>query len=66
MLDLKAVAGLLTRHSRKHGISSEPRGGEGEPGARRDNAGSDGAARNEFSQTRLDKNPVLGLRQVWI
>ena len=66
MLDVQPVAGLLARHSRKHGIPPEPRGREREPGAGRDNTGADDAARNKFPQTRLDENPVLGLQQVWI
>jgi hypothetical protein len=66
MLDLQPVAGLLPRHLRKHGISSEPRRCEREPRAGCDNTGADDAARNEFPQTRLDENPVLGLQQVWI
>lgn len=66
MLDLQAMAGLLPRHSPKHGISSEHRGGERKPGAGRDHTGADGAARDKFPQTRLDENPVLGLQQIWI
>lgn len=66
MLDMQAVTGLLARQSRKHGISSESRRAEREPRAGRDNPGADNAARNEFPQTRLDENPVLGLQQVWI
>ena len=66
MLDVQPVAGLLARHSGKYGIPPEPSGREREPGARRDNTGADDAARNEFPQTRLDENPVLGLQQVWI
>ena len=66
MLDLQPVAGLFPRHSRKHGISSEPRRREREPRAGRDNTGRNDAARNEFPQPRLDENPVLGLQQVWI
>jgi hypothetical protein len=66
MVDMQPVAGLLARHSRKRGVSSEPRRGEREPRAGRDNTGRDDAARNKFPQTRLDENPVLGLQQVWI
>jgi hypothetical protein len=66
MLDLKAVAGLLTRHSRKYGIPPEPLGREREPGAGRDNTGADDPVRDKLPQTRLDENPVLGLQQVWI
>ena len=66
MLDVQPVAGLRARHSRKYGIPPEPPGREREPGARRDNTGADDAARNEFPQTSLDENPVLGLQQVWI
>jgi hypothetical protein len=66
MIDLQPVPGLLARHSRKYGVPPEPRGREREPGARRHNAGADNAARNEFPQTRLDENPVLGLQQVGI
>ena len=66
MLDMQPVAGLLARHSRKHGIPPEPSRGEWEPRAGCDNASADDAARNQFSQTSLDENPVLGLQQVWI
>jgi hypothetical protein len=66
MLDVQPVAGLLARHSRKHGISPEPSRREREPGAGRHNTGADAAARDEFPQARLDENPVLGLQQVWI
>jgi hypothetical protein len=66
MLDLKAVARLLTRHSRKYGIPPEPLGCEREPGAGRDNTGADDTARYKVPQARLDENPVLGLQQVWI
>jgi hypothetical protein len=62
MLDLKAVAGLLTRHSRKYGIPPEPLGCEREPGAGRDNTGADDTARYKVPQARLDENPVLGLQ----
>ena len=65
MLDLQPVAGLLARHSRKHGIPPEPGRREREPGAGCDDTGADGAARNEFPQTRFDENPVLGLQQAW-
>ena len=66
MLDVQPMAGLLTRHSRKHGISSKPSRREREPRTGRHNPGADDAARNEFPQARLDENPVLGLQQVWI
>jgi hypothetical protein len=66
MLDMQPVAVLLTRHSRKHGISSEPSRREREPGAGRDNTGADTAARNKSPQTGLDENPMLGLQQVRI
>jgi hypothetical protein len=66
MLHMQPAAGLLGRHSRKGGIPPKPSRHEREPGARRDNTGADGAARNEFPQTGLDENPVLGLQQVGI
>ena len=66
MLDMQPVAGLLARDPGKHGISPEPSRREREPRTGRDNTGADGAARNEFPQTRLDENPVLGLQQVGI
>jgi hypothetical protein len=66
MLDLQSVAGFLARHPGKHGIPPEPSRREREPRAGCDNASADDAARNQFSQTSLDENPVLGLQQVWI
>ena len=66
MLDVQPVAGFLARKPGKHGIPPEPIRREWEPGGGRDNAGAEDAARNEFPQTRLDKNPVLGLQQVGI
>jgi hypothetical protein len=66
MLDIQSMVALLTRYSRKDAIPPEPSRREREPGAGRDDTGADSAARNEFPQTRLDKNPVLGLQQVGI
>ena len=66
MLDTQPVAALLARHSRKHRIPSEPSRLEWEPRTGCDNASANDAARNQFSQTSLDENPVLGLQQVWI
>jgi hypothetical protein len=66
MLDTQTVAGFLARDPGKHGIPPEPSRREREPRAGRDYTGADSAARSEFPQTRLDKNPVLGLQQVWI
>ena len=41
------------------GVVAEPFGSEGKPRAGRDHPGADGAAFDEFSQPRLDKDPVL-------
>ena len=47
--------------TRKRRGPAEPRGPEGKPRTGRQDAGGNGAGLDEFSQARLDENPVLGL-----
>ena len=61
MVDTQPVADFLPWNPGKHGITAEPRGPEGKPRTGRQDAGGNGAGLDEFSQARLDENPVLGL-----
>ena len=66
MVDMQRVAGLLARDSGKDRIAAEPRGPEWKPRTGRHDPSADGGAFNQFSEARLDKNPVLGLRRARI
>jgi len=62
MIDMQPATDLLPRDPSKNRISPKPPRGKRKPWAGRHHAGLDRAARDQVSQARFDKYPMLGLR----
>lgn len=61
MIDTQPTTGLLSRDPGKNRVTAEPPGPERKPRTRGQDAGGNCTALDEFDQTRLDEDPMLGL-----